>query len=110
LVSQPLGITSKLDRPPLRFRSDTASHNIKFLRSLAEDKEPRLIEAWARANKIDRRRFELLKRAYVEARYSPSYTITADDLEALAGSVERLREIVEALCRERLDKLHKAAE
>jgi predicted nucleotidyltransferase/HEPN domain-containing protein len=86
------------------------SHNIKFLRSLAEDKEPRLIEAWARANKIDRRRFELLKRAYVEARYSPSYTITADDLEALAGSVERLREIVEALCRERLDKLHKAAE
>jgi uncharacterized protein len=47
------------------------SHNIKFLRSLAEDKEPRLIEAWPRAAKIDCRRFELLKRAYVEARYSP---------------------------------------
>jgi hypothetical protein len=25
-VSQPLEITSKLDRPPLRFRSDTASY------------------------------------------------------------------------------------
>ncbi len=47
------------------------SHNIKFLRSLSEDKEPRLIEAWSSLTKADRRRFELLKRAYVEARYSP---------------------------------------
>ena len=46
------------------------SHNIKFLRSLAEDKEPRLIEAWPREMKKDRARFERLKRAYVEARYS----------------------------------------
>src|SRR5690606_26819040 len=46
------------------------SHNIKFLRSLAEDKDERLVAAWPRDSKIDRRRFELLKRAYVEARYS----------------------------------------
>ncbi len=46
------------------------SHNLKFLRSLAEDKEPRLIDCWPRATKLDRRRFELAKRAYVEARYS----------------------------------------
>ncbi len=85
------------------------SHNLKFLRSLAEDKEPRLIEAWQRELKIDRRRFELLKRAYVEARYSPSYAITVDDLAALAVSVERLGKIVETLCRERLDMLQKAA-
>ncbi len=85
------------------------SHNIKFLRSLAEDKEPRLVEAWTRLNKVDRRRFELLKRAYVEARYSPSYAISADDLDALAASVERLRKIVETLCRERLETLREAA-
>lgn len=85
------------------------SHNIKFLRSLAENKEPRLIEAWTRDTKIDRRRFELLKRAYVEARYSPSYAITADDLDALIASVERLRAIVDALTNARLDELRKAA-
>ncbi|PTQ62957.1 putative nucleotidyltransferase [Sphingomonas sp. PP-CE-3G-477] len=85
------------------------SHNIKFLRSIAEDKDLRLIEAWQRESKVDRRRFELLKRAYVEARYSPSYAITADDLDALAVSVERLRGIVETLCRERLDRLREAA-
>ena len=81
------------------------SHNIKFLRSLAEDKEPRLVEAWPRANKIDRRRFERLKRAYVEARYSASYSITTEDLDALAASVTRLRDIVDEVCRERLAEL-----
>ena len=73
------------------------SHNIKFLRSLAEDNEPRLIEAWPRATKLDRRRFELLKRAYVEARYSANYEIGRDDLEALTQCVHRLRDLVEAV-------------
>ena len=85
------------------------SHNIKFLRSLAEDNEPRLIDAWPRATKLDRRRFELLKRAYVEARYSASYAIEATDLEALTCSVRRLRNIVEEVSRERLDQLRLAA-
>jgi len=86
------------------------SHNIKFLRSLSEDKEPRLVEAWPRDTKLDRARFERLKRAYVEARYSASYEISSADLEALAASVARLREIVMALCAERLDELKRAAE
>lgn len=81
------------------------SHNIKFLRSLAEGREPRLIEAWPRDTKIDRRNFELLKRAYVEARYSPSYEVSAANLEALAVSAGNLRNIVEAVCTERLDQL-----
>lgn len=81
------------------------SHNIKFLRSLAEDKEPRLVEAWPRTTRIERRRFELLKRAYVEARYSDSYAIGADDLEALRIGIVHLRGIVVALCEERLDAL-----
>ena len=86
------------------------SHNIKFLRSLSEDKEPRLVEAWPRDTKLDRARFERLKRAYVEARYSASYEISGADLEALAASVARLREIVVALSTERLEELKRAAE
>ena len=86
------------------------SHNIKFLRSLAEDKEPRLIEAWSRGSRADRRRFELLKRAYVEARYSASYEIGAEDLEAISASVKQLREIVEAVCRDHLDLLRRDAQ
>jgi predicted nucleotidyltransferase/HEPN domain-containing protein len=86
------------------------SHNIKFLRSLSEDIEPRLIDAWPRASKVDRRRFELLKRAYVEARYSATYAIEPEDLVALTQSVRRLRDIAEEVSRERLDELRAAAE
>jgi predicted nucleotidyltransferase/HEPN domain-containing protein len=85
------------------------SHNIKFLRSLAEDSEPRLIRAWPRASRPDRRRFELVKRAYVEARYSASYEISVDDLEAITVSVRRLRDIVDEVCRERIEALREAA-
>lgn len=86
------------------------SHNIRFLRSLAEDSEPRLIAAWPRATKVDRRRFELLKRAYVEARYSASYEISREDIEALTACVRRLRDLVEVVSRERLEELRGAAE
>ena len=85
------------------------SHNIKFLRSLAEDNEPRLIDAWPRETRPDRRRFELVKRAYVEARYSASYEISTDDLAVITASVRNLRDIVERVSIERLDQLRSDA-
>ncbi|WP_369059060.1 nucleotidyltransferase and HEPN domain-containing protein [Caulobacter sp. 73W] len=81
------------------------SHNIKFLRSLAEDADKRLAAAWPREARDDRRRFEHLKRAYVEARYSEQYDVTAKDLASLKASAERLRELVERVCLERISTL-----
>ena len=86
------------------------SHNLKFLRSLAEDRETRLVEAWPRATKIDRRRFELAKRAYVEARYSAAYDIGCDDLQAIRSAVTMLRDTVETVSREWLDGLRQKAD
>jgi predicted nucleotidyltransferase/HEPN domain-containing protein len=85
------------------------SHNLKFLRSLAEDKDRRLVEAWPRESKLDRRRFELLKRAYVEARYSDAYEISTDDLQAIGSSVRTLRTIVDSTSREWLEGLRQKA-
>ena len=85
------------------------SHNLKFLRSLAEDKEPHLIEAWPRATKLDRRRFELVKRAYVEARYSASYEISIEDLQSIKSSVTKLRDTVEGASRAWLETLRDQA-
>ncbi|MGY2736543.1 HEPN domain-containing protein [Sphingomonas sp. UYP23] len=85
------------------------SHNIKFLRSLAENSEARLIGAWPRDARLDRRRFELLKRAYVEARYSSAYAISTVDLDAILGSVRQLRDLVEAVCQQRLDEMREIA-
>lgn len=81
------------------------SHNIKFLRSLAEDLDKSLVAAWPREQRADRRRFELLKRAYVEARYSDQYDVTAEDLAALDAAARRLRDLVKASCEARIEAL-----
>ncbi len=81
------------------------SHNIKFLRSLAEDSEPRLIGVWPRDRRLDRRRFQHLKRAYVEARYSTAYQVEVDDLTAILACVRDLRDVVEQVSRECLEEL-----
>ncbi len=85
------------------------SHNLKFLRSLAESKEPLLIEAWPRSTKLDRRRFELAKRAYVEARYSANYEISIEDLQSIKSSVSKLRDFVETASAKWLNTLRNEA-
>ncbi|MEN5364361.1 HEPN domain-containing protein [Brevundimonas intermedia] len=86
------------------------SHNIKFLRSLAEDVDTGLVEAWPRESRFDRRRFELLKRAYVEARYSDQYDASVEDLEWLMGRARRLRDVVADLCGLRIAALKAKAD
>ncbi|WP_431324292.1 HEPN domain-containing protein [Rhizobium sp. YTU87027] len=78
------------------------SHRIKVLRSQAEGVDNRLIEAWPRDNRFSRRCFELLSRAYVEARYSSKYTITSEELAWLVERVRVLQQLVKAICTERL--------
>lgn len=85
------------------------SHNLKFLRSLAEDKESRLIDSWPRATKLDRRRFELAKRAYVDSRYSSAYEISGDDIAAITMAVRSLRATVESVSRDWLETLRQKA-
>ena len=85
------------------------SHNIKFLRSLAEDTDKRLTAVWPREQRADRRRFELLKRAYVEARYSDQYDVDVPDLTLQLESVVRLRDLVTAVSEERIAELARDA-
>ncbi|MFN7169133.1 MAG: HEPN domain-containing protein, partial [Pannonibacter sp.] len=86
-----------------------STHNIKFLRALAEQIDPGLIAVWPRDTKEDRRLFELLKRAYVDARYSEHYTITADELTWLGARAELLRGLVDARSRAKIDLLRTGA-
>ncbi|MFN3353762.1 MAG: HEPN domain-containing protein [Brevundimonas sp.] len=78
------------------------SHNIKFLRSLAEDVDPALAAAWPRDDRDARRRFELLKRAYVEARYSDQFTVSVEDISALRNAAGELLQIVRRLTGDRV--------
>ena len=81
------------------------SHNIKFLRSLAEDLDKTLAKAWPREQRDDRRRFEHLKRAYVEARYSEQYDIAVEDLDWLAIHATTLHALVRQTCEAHLANL-----
>ena len=78
-------------------------HNIKKLRGMAEGLDPRLIEAWPRKTRWQRRPFERIWRAYVDARYSKHYRITKEDLAAAMASAGQLQAIVKTVCEERLN-------
>ncbi len=79
-----------------------AMHNIGKLRGLAEDIDKRLIDVWPRQQRADKRKFELLRRAYIDARYSDHYEITIEELEWLEARIIELQKIVEVICKERL--------
>ena len=81
------------------------SHRLNFLRSQAEQLDGRLSEAWPRASRFEQRCFELLRRAYVEARYSPHYKISEKELAWLVERVGLLQRLVETVCLERLNEL-----
>ena len=85
------------------------THNLNQLRQLAEDIEPRLKDIWPRSSKFERRCYELLREAYVKARYSRQYRITDEQLSWLSERVELLQAMVRQVCEERIAKLAEAA-
>ena len=82
-----------------------STHNLKYLRSLCENLDARLIDIWPRETRIERRRFSRLKRAYIEARYSPHYEITAEDLDWLGERAQELQRLADIVCKTRLAEL-----
>lgn len=78
------------------------SHKLNILRSQAESIAPSLIEAWPRDTRFAQRSFELLRRAYVDARYSPHYKITDEELTWLVERVTILQTLVREVCEARL--------
>jgi predicted nucleotidyltransferase/HEPN domain-containing protein len=80
------------------------SHKLGFLRGHAEEIAPELIEAWPRDDRFSRRCFELLRQAYVNARYSPHYKVSDEELNWLGERVAVLQNLVRRVCEERLAK------
>ncbi len=52
-------------------------------------------------------RFELLRKAYVDARYNMDYTISKEDLDYLTERVRMLRELTELICKEKITSFTK---
>ncbi|AUW56884.1 nucleotidyltransferase [Sphingobium sp. SCG-1] len=85
------------------------THNLNRLRDLAEELEPSLKAVWPRESRFERHCYALLRDAYVKARYSRSYRITAEQLEWIAARVTLLQSLVRTACEMRIESLAKAA-
>lgn len=81
------------------------AHDLEKLRKLAATQVPELIRVFPCARDEEKARFELLNRAYVDARYDPEYSISREDLEYLAGRVRELRSLTESACQRRIASL-----
>ncbi len=88
---------------------DPYSHNISFLRSLAEEQDRHLVEAWPRDQRRYQAWFNTLNEAYVKARYSEHYQISEEALIWLGERTADLHKLVEQLCKDHLVKLEKEA-
>lgn len=80
------------------------SHKLNFLRSQAERIVPELVGVWPRDTRFAQRAWELLRRAYVDARYSPHYKIADEELAWLLDQVQVLRARVGEICEARLSQ------
>ncbi|AJC83279.1 nucleotidyltransferase HEPN domain-containing protein (plasmid) [Rhizobium etli bv. phaseoli str. IE4803] len=83
------------------------SHNIKFLRSLAEEQDRRLAEAFPRDQHRERAWLNTLNEAYVKARYSKHFEISEEALGWLSEQTASLLGLVETVCCEHLAMLER---
>jgi predicted nucleotidyltransferase/HEPN domain-containing protein len=82
-------------------------HNLGFLRTQAERLDRRLAYVWPMDSRKERAMFEKLKDAYVKARYSKHYRISAEELAWMSACVEELGRVVQEVCLERIQMLER---
>lgn len=85
------------------------THNLSRLRQLSEELEPSLKAVWPRESKFERRCFELLREAYVKARYSRQYRISGEELSWISERIALLQGLVRQACEVRIQELAEAA-
>jgi len=84
------------------------THNLNRLRALTEQLEPRLRSVWPTDSKFEKRAYNLLREAYIKARYSREYAISDEELAWLSERVEMLQALVRELCTARIAELETA--
>jgi HEPN domain-containing protein len=78
------------------------THDLEELGDLAKACDMEFSKTFPMATKQEQDRFDLLRRAYVDARYSDDYVITKEDLNYLSERVQLLRDLTERICREKI--------
>lgn len=83
------------------------THDIEIMGKLAKSIDMEFGKVFPRATVQERQRFNLLKRAYVEARYNIDYKISKEDLEYLSERVKMLRDLTNQICKKKIESFTK---
>jgi HEPN domain-containing protein len=78
------------------------THNLDKLFRYAKHFGREMVNIFPRNNLEEKHIFDLLKKGYVEARYDKKYVITKEEVEELIKRIEKLQEIVERICKEKI--------
>jgi predicted nucleotidyltransferase/HEPN domain-containing protein len=78
-------------------------HNIEKLGKQVSNLDRRFLPVFPRSTPEEKRLFELLRNAYIDARYDPKYKITRKELAYLAARVRKLQRLTKEVCKERID-------
>ncbi len=78
------------------------THDLEVLGRRAKSLHMEFGKIFPKASIIERQRFMLLRKAYVDARYKSTYKITKADLDYLGERVMLLRQLTEQLCKEKI--------
>jgi HEPN domain-containing protein/predicted nucleotidyltransferase len=79
-------------------------HDLQFLIEKCKPYTLELAKVFPCDTDEERRLFDLLRRAYLEARYNKkNFIVTKADIDALVPKIELLRDIVEKACKERIN-------
>lgn len=84
-----------------RYKPNT--HDLAVLRKLANSVDNRLASLFPLDTAENIRLFKLLRKAYVDARYNPVYSITKENLKQLSDRVQNLKQIGEQICKEKIE-------
>jgi HEPN domain-containing protein len=79
------------------------THDLEELGIRVDRLSAKFKEIFPKKSEEEKCLFELLRHAYVEARYDMAYKITKEELEYLAGRVKKLQSTTEKACKEKID-------
>lgn len=77
-------------------------HSLIKLSARAKTHSLESSQAFPRDTEEEKRLFDLLQEAYIQARYNKLFRVTKEDIEALIPKVELLRDIAKQSCEERI--------
>ncbi|PXV61123.1 HEPN domain-containing protein [Dysgonomonas alginatilytica] len=73
-------------------------HNLTKLAASVKGHSADLAHVFPNNSVEEKRLFNLVKDAYIEARYNPKFLVTKEDIDALIPKVELLRDITKRIC------------